>query len=202
MGRRTQVPGSRETRSPGQASDPAPAGWGRRGRGRPSATRDAEAVLRVGPCLPRPGLRAGATGSSPKPRPSSSGRRTTTGNGAQAGRRRMLDRGDTGEAVAQGHHLPRLNICVRPFCVSARPPPLPRTGPLDGLSVGEQVDEAQAAGQFHERLPVLMVGLDPAFSPTPYGVAIGLQAAGDLRPRQARLILEPLRHFGKLSGKS
>ena len=27
------------------------------------------------------------------------------------------------------------------------------------------------------------VGPDPAFDPTPYGVAIGLQAAGDLQPR-------------------
>ena len=53
MGRRTQVPGSRETRSPGQATAPAFArvgtGRGRRGRGGPAATRDAEAVLRAGP---------------------------------------------------------------------------------------------------------------------------------------------------------
>ena len=44
VGRRAQAPGPRETRSPGQASAPARAGVGagfnRRGRGRPAATRD------------------------------------------------------------------------------------------------------------------------------------------------------------------
>ena len=47
MGRRAQASGSRETRSPRQASAPACTGVrrrpvGRRGRGRPAATRDAE----------------------------------------------------------------------------------------------------------------------------------------------------------------
>ena len=60
VGRRTQVSGSRETRFPGQASGPAFAGVGagrrRRGRGRPAATRDAEAVLRTGPCKARFGV--------------------------------------------------------------------------------------------------------------------------------------------------
>ena len=41
-------------------------------------------------------------------------------------------------------------------------------------------------------LPVLIVGPDPALSPTQYGVSIGPQAAGDLRLGQARLFLEPL----------
>ena len=56
VGRRTQAPGSRETRSPGQASAPAfagiGAGRGRRGRGRATATRDAEAVLKGRPARP------------------------------------------------------------------------------------------------------------------------------------------------------
>ena len=89
-----------------------------------------------------------------------------------------------------------------PFCVSARPP-LPRVPPHSmALSVGKQVAEAQAVGQFHQRLPVLMVGPDPAFSPTPYGMAIGLQAAGDRRPRQARLLLEPLQPLREVVGSS
>ena len=46
-----------------------------------------------------------------------------------------------------------------------------------------------------------MVGPSPAFSPTPYGVAIGLQAAGDLRPRQARLFLEPLEPLREVVGE-
>ena len=52
VGGRTQASGSRETRSPGQASAPActgsGAGRGCRGRGRPAAARDAAAVLRAG----------------------------------------------------------------------------------------------------------------------------------------------------------
>ena len=48
----------REARSTGQASHPTPAGFGtgfdRRGRDRPTATRDAEAVLRAGPCKQGP----------------------------------------------------------------------------------------------------------------------------------------------------
>ena len=52
VGGRTQVPGSRETRSPSQASAPAfascGAGRSRRGRGRPTAARDAPAVLTAG----------------------------------------------------------------------------------------------------------------------------------------------------------
>ena len=61
--------------------------------------------------------------------------------------------------------------------------------------------EAQAVGQLQQGFPVLMVGPDPAISPTPYGVAIGLQAAGDLRPRQARLLLEPLEPLREVVGE-
>ena len=66
---------------------------------------------------------------------------------------------------------------------------------------GEQLAEAQAVGQLHQRLPVLIVGPDPAISPAPYGVAIGPQAAGDLRPRQARLFLEPLQPLREVLGE-
>ena len=61
--------------------------------------------------------------------------------------------------------------------------------------------EAQAVGQLQQGFPVLMVGPEPAISPTPYGVAIGLQAAGDLRPRQARLLLEPLEPLREVVGE-
>ena len=45
------------------------------------------------------------------------------------------------------------------------------------------VAEAQTVGQLYQRLHVMLVGPDPAFCPTPYGVAIGPQAAGNLRRR-------------------
>ena len=52
VGGRTEAPGSRQTRSPGQAPDPESAGVGagcdRRGRGRGGTATDAEAVLRGG----------------------------------------------------------------------------------------------------------------------------------------------------------
>ena len=41
------------------------------------------------------------------------------------------------------------------------------------------------ARQFHQRLAVLVVGPGPPICPPPYGVAIGSQAPGDLRPGQA-----------------
>ena len=67
-------------------------------------------------------------------------------------------------------------------------------------SVGEQVAETQASGKLQQRLPVLVVGPRSAISPSPYGVAIGLQPAGDLRPRQARLLLEPPQTLREVGG--
>ena len=58
-------------------------------------------------------------------------------------------------------------------------------------SASQEVTEAHTVRQFQQRPPVLVVGPRSAISPSPYGVAIGLQATGDLRPRQARLLLEP-----------
>ena len=65
----------------------------------------------------------------------------------------------------------------------------------------EYVAESQAVGQIHERLPVLVVGPGPAFSPAPHRVAIGPQAAGNLRPRQAGLLLEPLQSLREVFGE-
>ena len=44
-------------------------------------------------------------------------------------------------------------------------------------------------------------GPHPAFSPTPYGGAKGPDAAGDLRPRQARFLLEPLQPLREALGE-
>ena len=68
-------------------------------------------------------------------------------------------------------------------------------------SIGEQVAESQAVGQLHERLPVRIVGPSLAFSPAPHRVAIGSKAAGNLRPRQARLRLEPLQPLREFVGE-
>ena len=112
-GRRTPVPGSRETRTPGQASDPAGAGVGsgrgRRGRGGPAATRDAEAVLR-----------AGAGSLSLRPSRSSSGRPA----GNRSGRRSRSARDAGAQHTGGGHRdesfgvLPLHDHLCGPFCVA------------------------------------------------------------------------------------
>ena len=119
-------------------------------------------------------------------------------------------------SVQPSHGVPVIRCClvagVFPACSSENWPPgtalsvvfsaclrhRPTQWPCSG---GEQVAEAQAVGQLQQGFPVLMVGPDPAFSPTPYGVAIGLQAAGDLRPRRARLFLEPLEPLREVVGE-
>ena len=58
---------------------------------------------------------------------------------------------------------------------------------------GEWVAESKVVGQVQKRFRVMLVGPHPGLPPTPYGVVAGPQAAGNLRPRQARLLLEPLR---------
>ncbi len=90
--------------------------------------------------------------------------------------------------LSQVIHRPKLPVNVfTPSChwllfspTAAETPCRPTQWPL---LVGEQVAEAQAVGELHQRLPVLVVGLDSAFSPTPFGVSIGLRAASaDFRP--------------------
>ena len=100
-----------------------------------------------------------------------------------AGRRETLDRNTQGEEHRDSVSSPCTAIYATLFAFQALR--------SQDASVGEYVAEAQAFRQLHQRLPMLVVGSDPAFSPTPYGVAIGPQAAGDLRPRQAGFLLEP-----------
>ena len=59
--------------------------------------------------------------------------------------------------------------------------------------LGEYRAEAKTVRQGQKRFRVMLVGPHPGLPSTPYGVAVGPQAAGNLRPRQARLLLEPLR---------
>ena len=96
-------------------------------------------------------------------------------------------------------------VTTSPFLPSWRSSQSPRNDYSPSLArrslFGEQLAEAQTVGQLHQRLPVLIVGPDPAISPAPYGVAIGPQAAGDLRPRQARLFLEPLQPLREVLGE-
>ena len=65
----------------------------------------------------------------------------------------------------------------------------------------EQVAEAHAFSQLHERLLVLRVGPRLAFFPEPHRVRIGSEASGNLRPRQAGLLLEPLQPLRKVGGE-
>ena len=48
---------------------------------------------------------------------------------------------------------------------------------------------------------MLRVGTPPAFLPTPNGVAVCANASGDLRPRQAGLLLETLEVFREVVGE-
>ena len=59
----------------------------------------------------------------------------------------------------------------------------------------------QVFSQLQQRHHVLHVGPHPAFSPTPYGGTIGPDAAGDLRPRRARLLLEALQALREVVGE-
>ena len=109
-----------------------------------------------------------------------------------------LERRNAGKVVAFVLASPPDHVCGS-FCVS-----IPAVQPLDLLpwpSVGEQVSQAHGVGQLHVGFPVLTVGPDPAFSPGPHGVAIGLQPAGDLRPRQARLLLDARQAPGETPGE-
>ena len=110
MGGRTQASGSRETRSPRQASDPAfarvGAGRGRRGRGGPAATRDAAAVLR-----------AGTASLSPPSSRCSSGSSTWSKSGSRSARdARPQHAGGCRRYVSDG--LPLRNPICGFFCVS------------------------------------------------------------------------------------
>ena len=111
----------------------------------------------------------------------------------------------------------------RTFCVPAGvvtagspapgfPPGTPAPGqrgrgrPLTPRSVrdgprGEQVEEAQVFGQVQQRHQVPEMGPHSLIPPTVHGVGIGPQTAGQLRPRQAGLLLEPLQALREVLGE-
>ena len=66
--------------------------------------------------------------------------------------------------------------------------PIPRFAP--DAPVGEQMAQAQVVGQVQQRHLVPEMGPHPFLPPPLHGVGIGPEAAGDLRPRQVRLLLE------------
>ena len=67
--------------------------------------------------------------------------------------------------------------------------------------VGKQMAQIQRVGQVQQRHHVFCVRARPTYGPTPYGVGICPESAGDLRPRQARLFLEPLQPQGEIVGE-
>ena len=107
---------------------------------------------------------------------------------------------------------PHIHMCG-PFCVSGRPH-VPLCGfssisapcrrgalPRHVASVGEDMAQAQGVGQFKERDLMSQVGSYPVEPPTSYGERVGSETAGDLRPRQAGLLLEPLQALWEFVGE-
>ena len=78
---------------------------------------------------------------------------------------------------------------------------IPR-GPKSALSFSKQVAESQGVGQILKRHEIPVAGPRSMLPPPPHGDGIGSQAAGDLRPRQAGLLLEPHQPLGKIVRKS
>ena len=68
--------------------------------------------------------------------------------------------------------------------------------------LGEQVGESQVVGQGQQRHHVPRAGTHAHLPPSPYGVGIGPEVAGDLRPRQAGLLLEPLQPLREVAGEA
>ena len=68
----------------------------------------------------------------------------------------------------------------------------------DGPRYTNLTDPDASAAPFH----VPRAGKHPLLPPPPYGVGMGPQAAGDLRPRQAGLLLEPLQAMREVVGEA
>ena len=66
---------------------------------------------------------------------------------------------------------------------------------------GKQVPEFHALGQVEPGHHVLHVGAAPACLPTPYGLAVGSDAPGNLRPREPGLLLESLETLREVVGE-
>ena len=64
------------------------------------------------------------------------------------------------------------------------------------------VDKRSVFSQLQQRHHVPRAGPHFAFSPTSYGVTIGTDATGDLRPRKAGLLLEPLQALWEVAGEN
>ena len=117
--------------------------------------------------------------------------------------------------------IPLARPCVRPFLRSAPAAASPTCGFLprtpapgrDGWSGhltpcfvpdgprGQQVSEPQVVGQTQQGHLVPEMGPHPFLPPPLHGVGIGSKAAGDLRPRQVRLLLEPHQALREVVGE-
>ena len=87
--------------------------------------------------------------------------------------------------------------CMRHFCVSGPPTPAPHRRALSYWV--NKWPRPRLSASSTSAFRCWWLGRT-AFSPTPYGVAIGLQTAGNLRPRQTRLLLEPPQPFREVVG--
>ena len=67
--------------------------------------------------------------------------------------------------------------------------------------LGEYAAEPQVVGQVQQCHLMPEMGPHPFLLPPLHRVEIGPEAAGDLRPRQARLLLEPLQPLGEVVGE-
>ena len=68
--------------------------------------------------------------------------------------------------------------------------------------VGEDMAQAQVVGQIKQRRLMSQVGPHAFVPPTSDGEGVGSETAGDLRPRQAGLHLEPLQALWEVVGEN
>ena len=68
--------------------------------------------------------------------------------------------------------------------------------------VGEDMAQAQVVGQIKQRRLMSQAGPRALVPPTSYGEGVGSETAGDLRPRQAGLHLEPVQALWEVVGEN
>ena len=66
--------------------------------------------------------------------------------------------------------------------------------------IGEQVAQSQGSRQGHQRHHVPHAGAGSSHPPAPHRLVVDVETADDLRPRQARLLLEPLKPLREVVG--
>ena len=66
--------------------------------------------------------------------------------------------------------------------------------------VGEQVGEAKGSRQGHQRHHVPHAGASPSLPPAPQRLVVDVETPCNLRPRQPRLLLEPLQPLREVVG--